>query len=187
MLHDKWFSSSFNAWCEMDKQLHTQFINHPFTIDPTSSTYIHLLECTFMDSFLSHCSKSQQIFESHHSFRHYPPYQPPPTDTGSPSSSRYALYDKPQCHGEGKKPALCLQSGIYGHCMSSCSSPHPSRLKQPFICEWKGNKILSNKNKLICVMYNVRGLCTDPPTNSHGEHSCSLCGDSHLASHCTRN
>src|SRR5882724_7702316 len=36
----------------MDKQLHTQFIKHPFTIDPNSLTYIHLLERTHMDSFL---------------------------------------------------------------------------------------------------------------------------------------
>jgi len=42
MLCDELFSS-FNTWHNMDKQLCTQFINHPFTIDPDSSTYIHLL------------------------------------------------------------------------------------------------------------------------------------------------
>jgi len=75
MLHDKHFLSSFNAWHNMDKQLCMKFINRPFVIDPTDSTYIHLLECTHMDSFLSHCTKTQQSFESHCSFRTYPQYQ----------------------------------------------------------------------------------------------------------------
>src|SRR5882724_6776703 len=48
MLHDECFSTSFKAWHDMDKQLCTQFINCPFTIDPDSSTDIHLLEHAHM-------------------------------------------------------------------------------------------------------------------------------------------
>ena len=43
----------------------------------------------------------------------------------------------------------------------------------------KAKKLISNKNKSICIMYNVWGHCTDPPTHSHREHSYSLCGKAH--------
>ena len=176
MLRDKHFSSSFDAWRNMDKQLRTQFINRPFIIDPTDSTYIHLLERARMDAFLAHCAKAQQSFESHHSFRTYPQYQSH-TESGFPISPHYAPYDRSQHQGEGKKPILCLRCGVYGHCANACSSSHPSRPERPFICEWKSNKL----------MYNVRGHCPDPPSHSHGEHSCSLCSKPHPASRCTRN
>ena len=77
ILHGECFSTLFDAWCDMDQQLHTQFINHPITVDLESSTYIHLLECARMDVFLSQCVKSQQTFKSHCSFWTYPPYHNP--------------------------------------------------------------------------------------------------------------
>src|SRR5882724_5835653 len=92
----------------MDKQLNTQFINSPFTIDPDSSTYIHLLECMCMDSFLAQCAKSQQIFELHRSFHAYPPYHSPHADTGNSSTTCYAPYEKSQHHGKAKsQPFFC--------------------------------------------------------------------------------
>jgi len=158
MLHDECFSTAFNAWHNMDKQLHTQFINCPFTIDPESSTYIHLLERAHMDTFLTRCAKSQHIFESQHSFRIYPPYNSPQTDASSSSATHYAPYDKAHSHDsfrEGKRPILCLQCGILGHHANVCSSTHSSHPEHPIICEWKGNQLVSNKNKNICVMFNV--------------------------------
>jgi len=45
MLREEKFSGFyFDTWQDMDKQLHTQFITHPFAIDPYSATYIQLLE-----------------------------------------------------------------------------------------------------------------------------------------------
>ena len=81
ILHDKCFSLSFDAWWDMDKQLQMQFINHPFTINLTCSTYFHLLEHACMDAFLSQCAKTQQVFKSHCSFQSYPPYQSPHTES----------------------------------------------------------------------------------------------------------
>jgi len=44
MLQDQKFLASFEAWRDMDRQLHTQFIDNPFILDPTCSTYIQLFE-----------------------------------------------------------------------------------------------------------------------------------------------
>ena len=187
MLHDEHFSSSFDAWCDMDKQLCPQFISHLFNIDPTSPTYLHLLGCDHMDSFLSQSAKAQQLFESHHSFRTYPQYQSPHMDSGPSSSPQHAPYVKSHHHGEGKKPALCLCCGVFGHRANACSSSHPSHPERPFISEWKANKLISKNNKTLCVMFNVRGHCTDRPSQSHGEHTCSLGSKPHPASHCARN
>jgi len=122
MLRDERFSSSFKAWHDMDRQLCTQFMNCPFTVDPDSSTYIHLLEHARMDLFLACCAKSQHTFESHQSFWTYPPYRSPNNhphiQPGGIPTLRYTPYDKPQ-HGdsfrEGKKPTLCLHCGLLGH------------------------------------------------------------------------
>jgi len=122
MLHDKHFSSSFEAWRDMDRQLRTQFINRPFTVDPDSSTYIHLLEHACMDTFLARCAKSQHTFKSHRSFRTYTPYCSPHNHPHIQPSSiltpRYTPYDKPR-HGdsfrEGKKPTLFFFYGVLGH------------------------------------------------------------------------
>ena len=172
----------------MDKQLCIQFINQPFAIDPDSLTYIHLLERACMDAFLSQCAKSQHTFESHHSFQTYPPYHSPQTDSGGSPATCYAPYEKPPHQGEGKNPTLCLCCRIYGHRVNTCSSSHSSHPECPIVCEWKNNKLFSNKNKTVCVMYNVQGHCADPPTPNHSEHTCSLCGDAqHPVSCCTRN
>ena len=65
MVRDEKFSSFyFDAWRDMDKQLHPQLIMPPFPIDPYSATYIQLLECSHMDSFLTHAEKAQHTFEN---------------------------------------------------------------------------------------------------------------------------
>ena len=77
MLRDEKFSGYyFEAWWDMDKQLHTQFFSHPFAIDPYSTTYVQLLECLHMDSFLARAEKAQHSFESQqsaHSYTSRPP------------------------------------------------------------------------------------------------------------------
>ena len=55
MLQDKKISSLFDAWHDMDKQLHTQFITCPFVVDPYSMTYVQLLKWACMDPFFTHC------------------------------------------------------------------------------------------------------------------------------------
>ena len=60
MLWDECFSMAFDAWCDMDKQLHTQFIDNPFVVDPTCTTYMQLFERARMDSFLAQVAKSHQ-------------------------------------------------------------------------------------------------------------------------------
>jgi len=141
MLQDEHFFTAFDAWNDMDKQLHTQFINHPFAIDPEISTYTHLLEQAHMNTFLAHCAKSQQTFESHHSFWTYPPYNLPHTDASGSSATCYVPYDKAHSHDsfwDGKKPILFLQCGIPGHQANACSSMHSSHPECPIICDWKG-------------------------------------------------
>jgi len=44
MLQDQKFLASFEAWHDMDRQLHTQFIDNLFIVDPTSTTYTQLFE-----------------------------------------------------------------------------------------------------------------------------------------------
>ena len=44
MLQDQKFSASFEAWRDMDRQLHTQSVDSPFMVDPTSTTYTQLFE-----------------------------------------------------------------------------------------------------------------------------------------------
>jgi len=63
MLRDDKFTAFFDAWCNMDKQLHIKFISRSFTIDPYSTTYIQLLERSHMESFFTQAEKVQHTFE----------------------------------------------------------------------------------------------------------------------------
>jgi len=65
MLQDQNFSASFEAWCSMDRQLHTQFIEDPFVVDPICTTYSQLFEQACMEAFLTCADKPQYG----HSFR----------------------------------------------------------------------------------------------------------------------
>jgi len=71
MLQDQKFSTSFEAWHNMDKQLCTQFIDSPFIVDPTCSTYFQIFKQAHMDTFLVQHEKLQQQQHSrgHSSFR----------------------------------------------------------------------------------------------------------------------
>ena len=171
----------------MDNQLCTQFMTCPFMIDPYSTTYIQLLECSRMDSFLTHVEKAQHTFENQWAAR-------TSTPCSSQSENRYAPYDKDAAKGghlesfrKTKKPILCLQCGYTSHRAGNCSSTQSNFPKHPIACDWKLNKLLSKSNKLICIMYNVRGSCSNPAPN-HSNHSSSLCSNgSHPACRCPRN
>jgi len=94
MLQDQKFSASFEAWRDMDRQLCTQFINNPFILDPTCSTYIQLFECAQMDAFLAQVEKSQHQsgpwgHSSFHGGRES-------TSHNHGHSARYSPYDREQ-------------------------------------------------------------------------------------------
>jgi len=193
MLRDDKFLASFDAWQDMDKQLHTQFIARPFTIDPYSPTYVQLLERSRMDSFFARAEKAQRTFELQWASRTCAPCASR-DDASSSTSHRYTPYDKANDKGrpfdsfwENKKPTLCLRCGHMGHCAGNCSSMQLNRPERPIACDWRQEKLVSKSNKPICVMFNVRGACSDPLA-SHGGHICSLCGDgSHPVCRCPRN
>jgi len=120
MLQDQKFSASFEAWCDMDKQLHTQLIDNPFIVDPTCSTYIQLFECAWMDGFLAQVEKSQhQSGPCGHSSFHGGHKNSSHNHGGS---ARYNPYHKEPNQSkltdsfqEGCKPTLCLFCRATGH------------------------------------------------------------------------
>src|SRR5882724_1156830 len=146
-----------------------------------------------MDSFLTHAEKAQHTFESQWAACSNTPHLPR-SETSGHAMQRYAPYNKDAKKGghsnsfhENKKPILCLHCGSMGHHAYNCSSTQSNHPKCPISCDWKLDKLLSKSNKLICIMYNICGTCSDPAPN-HGNHTCSLCGDgTHMACHCPRN
>jgi len=91
MLRDeKFVGFNFEAWHDMDKKLHTQFITRPFPIDPDSPTYIQLLERSHMDSFLACAKKAQHTFKLQHVACTNLP-RPAQQENGSPTSQRRTL------------------------------------------------------------------------------------------------
>jgi len=125
MLQDQKFSASFEAWHDMDRQLHIQFIDNPIVVDPMCTTYTQLFEQAQMDAFLAQANRMQQQQQpqGQNSFwgsRQESSYMP----GGSP---QYNPYDKEANHlklgdsfWEGHKPTLCLQCGALGHRASNC-------------------------------------------------------------------
>jgi len=49
----------------MDRQLHTQFVDSPFMVDPMSTTYTQLFEWAHMDAFLMQAKKTHQHHQLH--------------------------------------------------------------------------------------------------------------------------
>ena len=94
-----------------------------------------------------------------------------------------------QRQSEIQSGTLCLRCGETGHRANRCNASQPSKTGQSFLVEWKADRLVTIKSsKQICVMFNVRGTCTDEGSFRFGEHSCSLCGDSkHGAYACTCN
>jgi len=121
MLRDKKFNAYFNAWCDMDKQLHMQFITCPFIVDPCSTTYVQLLEWACMDSFFARKEKAQLTFELQRASCTYMP-QLSHFEGGGPAPHRFMPYNKDNNKGktadsfcENKKLILCLCCGCTGH------------------------------------------------------------------------
>ncbi|KAF8591275.1 hypothetical protein K439DRAFT_1611287 [Ramaria rubella] len=59
---------------------------------------------------------------------------------------------------------------------------------ETIIVEWRDGCLITKANRSLCINFNIRGTCTDLPSPSHGDHTCSLCGNPHHpASSCTWN
>ena len=128
MLRDDKLNDFFDALWDIDKQLHSQFITHPFQIDPYSATYIQLLERSCMESFFSHAEKAQQMFDLQQWLSRYGSCSMQ-NKSSNPSSHMFAPYDKDTNKGramesfhDSKKPILCLRCGYTGHQAGNCSS-----------------------------------------------------------------
>src|SRR5882724_7872382 len=160
MLQDQNFSVSFEAWCNMDRQLPTQFIEDLFIVDPTCTTYSQILQQACMYAFLAHADKSQYG----HSFRSNvsTPGSRQESSSSNSSSHKYNPYNKDNDHGrssdsfwEGHKLTLCLQCGAIGHRAGKCSATKSNCSYRPINCEWKNNQLMSRNDKTICVMFNI--------------------------------
>jgi len=96
MLQDQKILTSFDTWRDMDRQLHSQFINNPFIVDPTCLTYTHLFEWACMDAFLVQVEKLKQhswghgsVCGGHQESNHI-----------LSGSSRHGPYDKDSAHSK---------------------------------------------------------------------------------------
>jgi len=97
MLQDQSFSASFEAWHSMDKQLHLQFIDDPFVVDPTCMTYSQLFERARMDGFLAHADKLQHGHSFHTNGSGHGGHQD--SSSSDNGSHHYIPYDKEGDHG----------------------------------------------------------------------------------------
>src|SRR5882724_5712053 len=146
-----------------------------------------------MDAFLAHADKSHQG----HSFRPNGSACRGHQDSSSSNNSlhKYSPYDKESDHGrlndsfqEGHKLTLCLRCGAMGHRAGNCSAMKSNHPDGPIICKWKTNQLMSKYDETVCIMFNIRGSCTEQPSFSHGLHVFSWCNDSnHATCHCTKN
>ena len=168
-----------HAWRSHDKQLHLSFMDRPFIIDPDSLTYHHQFKRAHLDSWTS--------MPTHRS-----PHPQAPRAT--PSSNRFAPYDKldktmsqpPLRSFQDPKNTLCLKCGMLGHHVNTCRGTS-NRPDCPTIVTWKDGRLLNKAGMPICIIFNVKGYCSDS-SSGHPYHSCSLCSDSvHGATGCTRN
>src|SRR5882724_5513086 len=128
-----------------------------------------------MDSFFTWAEKAQQSFEQQWAFHTHGSCSVC-HESGGPAPHRYMLYEKDTEKGknadsfqDNKKPILCLHCGYTGHRACNCTSNQSNCPKRPITCDWKHDKLISKSNKVICVLFNVRGSCNDPLTN-HGGH-----------------
>src|SRR5882724_6715759 len=110
------------------------------------------------------------------------------------STSNVSPHDKPYLAPgtsflDGSPPStLCIHCGSKGHRMASCSETQSSWPERPLIVSWNNNHLESFDGSHICLHYNVRNTCSMLPSDHHGAHYCSLCGNTcHGVSMCTRN
>ncbi|KAF8515934.1 hypothetical protein JB92DRAFT_2716426 [Gautieria morchelliformis] len=187
MLADTAFAQHLSAWRVLDRTLRAQFTDKPFLVDPNDPTYFAMFERA--RNSIPQRAISYSDARPPRSSRHM--FSPDPLAVSH--SPRYAPYDKDRPRSgnsfrESRKPALCLRCGVIGHRASACSASHASCPERPILCEWRNDHLVDKSNKRVCIMFNVRGSCSDSSSPTHGEHSCALCGDQHhAASACPRN
>ena len=168
MLQDQKISLSFDAWQDMDRQLHMQFVEDPFIIDPTCTMYSQLFKCTWMDAFLA-CTDclqggecpfhAQGSFHSGHKDANQNTFQ----------SSWFHPYKDPEWPKHGKSFRKTRKSTLFLHCRSTghwagtCVASQANRPECPIICDWKNNQLVSKSNKSICII----SMSRVPEPNTH--------------------
>ena len=179
--------------------LRMRFMTRPFVIDPKGLVYAQQFEHCRTDFAIlgdPRGSSTASTLTASSNDRH-PIVRPRDVNfrsTGSSSlpSSRYVPYDKENCQNSSFHPSetttLCLRCGKIGHRASACDSSVSSRPERAIIVEWRAGKLINKAGQHICLQYNARGHCDTTPTGYHGDHSCSLCADTHHGGcTCTRN
>src|SRR5882672_1252948 len=201
MSADREFLDWAPAWHSHDRLLCSCFMLKPFIIDPSSAIYEKQFE---------RCKLNQALLSSRQSPSDYmrttsgsndalkvPSGNLHPHASSLPNLPRYHPHPKlPQAiamadgsfQPSSETSSSCVHCGHKGHRASDCSAKHANRPERPLIIQWSRNLIESLKGRHICLIFNARGTCSSAPSDCHGDHSCSLCGDSgHGAKDCTHN
>ena len=191
MIADPCFNSHLSAWCALDKMLRSQFMNKPFLIDTKDPTYFALFE-RFRNSFS--LSSDSHVLPPSGSLPNWPSScSCPISDSSSSSNICFTPYDKEHSCGGNSFPdphrlPLCLYCGTNGHCALTCFASQANHPECSLLVKWRNNRLVNKSNKPVCIIFNVKGSCSDSSTSTHGEHSCSLCRDQHhAATACPRN
>ena len=124
MLRDDKFNTFFDARQDMDKQLHSQFITHPFQIVPLTFNYWR--GPTWIP-FLPMLKRPSRCLISN-GCPTMVPIQCKMNESSNPNSHRFSPYDKNTEKGramesfcDSKKPILCLFCGYTSHWAGNCS------------------------------------------------------------------
>ena len=175
MMADKSFSLWFPAWREHDRLLWAKFMINLFMVNPNHSSYVHQFEhCrgdqTHNDTITVASSSKKEPFLHQAHNTNAMPY--------NKNAPRYSSF----------RMSLCVHYGTSGHKVSNCQAEGSTIFNRPIIVDWKADRLLSKSGKQICLMFNVRGACSNFNNGTHGAHLCSLCGNvRHSACNCLRN
>ena len=140
----------------------------------------------YMRSNLGTGGSSKLPSDGHHgqssSLPASPRYKPYPKPSDSPAPATGSFRPVP----DSSLPCICC--GNKGHHAFDCSVNHANRPEHPIIVAWNRNRLESLDSEQICLIFNAQSVCSSEPSDFHGLHSCSLCGNSgHGAKDCTRN
>ena len=175
-MSDRNFSTWFPSWREHDRLLRARFMVNPFVINLDHASYVHQFE---------RCRGDQTRTDS---LSLAITMRTDAAPNRTPKSTLFQLYNKTSPRMNSFRPSLCIHCGAAGHKALECQATSSTVLNKRIVIDWKANRLVSKMGQLICLMFNVRGTCTNPQSSSHGAHSCSLCGDKqHPACHCSWN
>ena len=201
MSTDREFLDWAPTWRSHDRLLCSHFMLKPFILDPSSAIYEKQFErCKLNQASLSSRRSSSEYMRSASGSSDtlkVPSSNLHPHASSLPNSPRYHPYPKPPTAVAALDGSFrpssdtsfpCMHCGHKGHRASECSAKHANRPERPLIVQWSRNRLESLDGKHVCLIFNARGTCSSTPSDRHGDHSCSLCGNSgHGAKDCTRN